>query len=100
MSFAGRLSQGLDRRSESPCLVHIDLDCLDTSIGLANEYAAPGGLGANDLMDCLDVVFAKRKAIALTVASFSPNLKDGDRIADVAVNVLLYFMSKVMEGKL
>ncbi len=26
------------------CEVHVDLDCLDTGIGLADEYAAPVGL--------------------------------------------------------
>ena len=95
--YADRLRELLDRTSESSCLVHIDLDCLDTSIGLANEYAAPGGLAENDLLECLDVIFAKRRPIALTVASFNPDLKGGERIAEVAMNAIVHFVSK-MEG--
>lgn len=97
VDFAGRLSELLDRMSERPCLVHVDLDCLDTSIGLANKYAAPGGLDANDLLDSLDVILAKRRPIALTVASFNPNLEGGDRIAELAVDAIVHFVSKVME---
>ena len=99
VDFAGRLDELLDRTSKSPCLIHIDLDCLDTSIGLANEYAAPGGLAEVDLLECLDIIFAKRRPIALTVASFNPNLKGGEWIASIAVNAIVHFMSK-MEGKL
>ncbi len=33
-------------------VVHLDLDCLDPSVGQANEYAAPGGLGADELVAC------------------------------------------------
>ena len=99
VNYSDRLSQLLDRTTESNCLVHIDLDCLDTSIGLPNEYAAPGGLAESDLLDSLDVIFAKRKPIALTVASFNPNLKGGDRIAELAVSAIAHFMSK-MEGGL
>ena len=97
--YADRLRELLDRTSESSCLVHIDLDCLDTSIGLANEYAAPGGLAESDLLECLDVIFAKRRPIALTVASFNPDLKGGERIAEVAMNAIVHFMSKI-QGRL
>ncbi len=97
VDFKGRLSEILDRTGESSCLVHVDLDCLDTSVGLANEYAAPGGLGAKDLVDCLDVVVAKRRPVALTVASFNPDLEGGERIADVAVNAIVHFMSEMKE---
>ncbi len=34
-------------------LVHLDVDCLDTSVGQANDYAAPGGLDADDLVACM-----------------------------------------------
>ena len=97
VDFAGRLSELLDRASERSCLVHVDLDCLDTSIGLANEYAALGGLDAKDLLGCLDVVLAKRRPIALTVASFNPNLEGGDRIAELAVDAIVHFICTVME---
>ena len=97
--YADRLRELLDRTSENNSLVHIDLDCLDTSISLANEYAAPGGLAEDDLLEFLDVVFVKRRPIALTVASFNPDLKGGERVAEVAMNAIVHLMSKV-EGKL
>ncbi|CAF9924633.1 hypothetical protein IMSHALPRED_006237 [Imshaugia aleurites] len=97
VDFASGLGVLFDRTAKSSCLVHVDLDCLDTSIGLANEYAAPGGLGADELLDCLNVISAKRKPIALMVASFSPDLEGGDQIADVAVDAIVHLMSVIKE---
>jgi arginase len=89
LDFGGQLDQLLSPGSSVPTLIHLDLDCLDTSLGLANEYAAPGGLEEHDLLSCFDIVAAKRQAVGLTVASFNPLLEGGDVIARVAVNVIV-----------
>lgn len=92
IDFAGRLRDVLDGESGRSCLVHVDLDCLDSSIGKANEFAAPGGLSESDLLRCFEVVSRERRPAALTVASFNPGLEGGDRIADVAVDAISRLM--------
>ena len=67
-------------------LIHIDLDCLDTSLGLANEYAAPGGLLADDLMACLGEALKRTQPAGLTIASFNPDLSENDQIVQAALD--------------
>jgi len=95
-SFATRLGDILSqaaRGKRHDCLVHVDLDCLDSSIGKINEYAAPGGLDEKDLLECLAVVAAKRRPIALTIASFNPHLGAGDAVAEIAVKAIVDLIS-------
>jgi arginase len=62
IDFAARLSEVLGEgdRGGHDCLVNVDLDCLDDSIGKIKEYVAPGGLDETDLKRCLEIVGAKR----------------------------------------
>ena len=62
-------------------VIHLDLDCLDTSVGQANEYAAPGGLSVQQLLDCIADVRRRVRPVAMTVASFNPRLQGADRIS-------------------
>jgi arginase len=77
-----------------PCrraMIHLDADCLDPSVGTANEYAAPGGLTAAQLAQCLDRVCEELVPLSLTIASFHPGLQGSERISasliSAAVNV-------------
>lgn len=93
--YAKALSEQSEKSKASTCIVHIDLDCLDTSIGKANEYAAPGGLSAEELLNCVDAIAARRRPVGLTTASFNPRLEGADAIADVSVNAIAHFVSKL-----
>lgn len=55
----------------------MDLDCLDTGIGMANEYAAPGGLRADDLRGCLEVVGRRRGVVSLRLRVLIRGLRVG-----------------------
>jgi arginase len=82
--FAARLDHCLE--SVPPrALIHLDLDCLDISVGKANRFAAPGGLTADDLMACIAAVVRRTRPAALTVASFDPSCEGSEAIAAVAV---------------
>jgi arginase len=94
--FDTQLKSSFDAHDDSPALVHFDLDCLDTSIGLANEYAAPGGLDAQVLLSCFDVIAAERQVAGLTVASFNPLLKGGDAIANLAVDAIVRLVHQLI----
>lgn len=88
IEYAEALGEQLDKTTSTYRIVHIDLDCLDTSIGKANEYAAEAGLSANDLHSCIEAVVERCMPIGITIASFNPLLEDGDVIADVAIEAI------------
>ncbi|SFK57820.1 arginase [Sphingomonas sp. NFR04] len=67
-------------------LVHLDLDCLDTSVGHANGYAVPGGLSATDLNACLIRLVGQTSPVAMTIASFDPDYPGSDAIAAAGVD--------------
>ncbi|KAF9765906.1 hypothetical protein IL306_001737 [Fusarium sp. DS 682] len=85
--FEAELSKFLDEKGTElqPTLVHLDADCLDTSIGWANRFAAPGGLLKEDMLGCLQTTVAKSIPLALTVASFDPGFEGADNIADAVI---------------
>jgi arginase len=84
VNFADQLDNAL---AEFPtrALIHLDLDCLDTSVGHANEYAAPGGLCRDDLAACMQRVAANTKPVAMTIASFNPDLAGAAAIAEAGM---------------
>jgi arginase len=65
--------------------VHLDLDCLDVSVGIANEYAAAGGLTAEDLAACMRRVTEQTRPVAMTIASFNPDFEGSVNIAAAGV---------------
>jgi arginase len=83
--YADALKAHINELSESRLLVHLDLDCLDTSVGQANEFAAPGGLTASDLVDCMRCIASGKEPVAMTIASFNPDLDSNTQIAAAAV---------------
>jgi arginase len=83
--YAGALEEELKAPHGQPVLVHLDLDCLDVSVGIANEYAAPGGLTAEDLAACMDQVAERNRPVAMTIASFNPDLEGSENIAAAGV---------------
>ncbi len=71
---------------ESPTLLHLDLDCLDTSVGCANDYASSGGLLPETLNQAIALTCRRARLVGMTVASFDPDLDGGDRIGIAAVD--------------
>ncbi len=95
--YANSLDQALKRSIAPSCLIHLDVDCLDTSVGYANEYAAPGGLNEEDLISCLDVVARRCAPVSLTVASLNPHLRGSNAIANIATRAIIHLIRKVGE---
>lgn len=79
-------------RLEEACVVHLDLDALDVSVGAANKFAAPGGLLEEDLEGCLGVVVRETRPVSLTVASYDPAFDEERGIPGVAVRAVVGFM--------
>jgi len=89
------LDDALCRHGRCRSLLHLDVDCLDTSVGLANEYAAPGGLRADTLASAVRIACRHTEVAAMTVASFNPDLEGGDRIAAAAIDAVLAVVGAV-----
>jgi arginase len=57
--------------------LHVDLDVLDTSVGAANRFAAPGGPSLEAVLDAIDATFAGGRVIAAALTAYEPPA-DGD----------------------
>jgi arginase len=79
---------GFDRAS-----IHLDVDCLDTSVGFANEYAAAGGLTVQELHLCLESSLKAVRPLSLTIASFNPALEGSERISAAAIEAAVIIAS-------
>lgn len=99
VDFEGQLGTVLKNKSMGPTLVHLDLDCLDVSLGKVNKFSAAGGLFEAELLGCLKLISTSTQPVALTVASFDPNLGDGDAIADIAVRAIQVFVETLHFGQ-
>lgn len=97
VDFEAGLSKFLDEgeTEQQPTLVHLDADSLDTSIGKANRFSAPGGLLKEDLSGCLQTIASKTVPLALTVASFDPGFEGADNIADTVIESVSAFIDSL-----
>jgi arginase len=87
--YAAGLDALLETVPFSEALYHLDVDCLDPSVGIANEYAAPGGLGEAELQACLASACAAVRPISMTIASFNPFLRGAERISAAAIGAAI-----------
>lgn len=65
--------------------VHIDLDVLDRSVGMANAFARSGGLSISDLEEFLRVVSASFGVTAVGMTSYDPCWDEDGSIARAAI---------------
>ena len=60
--------------------LHVDLDALDPAEGIANRYAAPGGLSAGQVLDALAAVGDRFAVAAVAVTAYEPAADAGGRM--------------------
>lgn len=84
--YVGQLEAQLEELPFANAMIHLDVDCLGTSVGIANEYAASGGLTSQQLQTCFDRTCAKVKPVSLTIASFNPFLEGSEHISAAAIS--------------
>lgn len=80
--LAGRLGVG------GGVYLHIDLDVLDTSVGKANAYSAPGGLTTRQVVEVIEAVGSSTTIRAAALTALNPNDDLSGGIADAAVEIL------------
>jgi arginase len=64
--------------------LHIDLDVLDTSVGFANGYAAPGGPALDGVMAAVAKVFSTSRVRGASLTAYDPDHDPDLRILDAA----------------
>lgn len=78
--------------------LHVDLDVLDPSEGVANEYAAPGGLSVEDVVGIVGLAFARFDVAAAAVTAYDPGADRDGRMAASAARVLAAIAAGVRGG--
>ncbi|GAD96250.1 arginase, putative [Paecilomyces variotii No. 5] len=97
IDFTKELDKELKEANLQSTVIHLDVDCLDTALGKANEYAAPGGLSAGDLSGCMELLLDKVTPVAMTVASYNPKLGDGVTIAEAAIDAICKVVASIRQ---
>ncbi len=64
--------------------LHVDLDVLDSSIGLANPYAAPGGPDLDGVLAAIAGTFAVFEVAAAAITAYDPRVDNTGTIAAAA----------------
>jgi arginase len=67
--------------------LHVDLDALDTAVGHANRYAAPGGPALDELLATIDAAFAAGTVRAAAITAYGPPADAGGAIRSAARTV-------------
>lgn len=100
VDFEGGLAGYLGEKNleGQPTLVHVDVDCLDTSIGRANQFAAPGGLLGEDLTGCMSRAASTTAPMALTIASFDPSYEGADNLSEVVIKAVVAFLEELRDS--
>lgn len=67
--------------------LHIDLDVLDPGIGEANQFAAPGGLSLENVLDAMSTIAAHHRIAALALTALDPQSDIDGRITEAAFRI-------------
>jgi arginase len=68
--------------------LHIDLDSLDPSEGIANQYSAPGGLTCVQLLAGVADVFDRFDVVAASITAYNPDSDTDGGMAATATRLL------------
>ncbi|KAL2127038.1 hypothetical protein VTI74DRAFT_11435 [Chaetomium olivicolor] len=85
------------QEKDTATLVHLDVDCLDSTLGKANAFSCPGGLFEEDMADCMEAISERTIPAAFTIASFDPCC-DGDDSAQRLASISIDAVAKVLDG--
>jgi arginase len=67
--------------------LHFDLDSLDPTLGRANQYASPGGLGIDDARTVISIVSSHAQVLAASFTAYNPDV-DPDRFGETATHAI------------
>jgi arginase len=97
-----RLDAALDRlreRGVSDLYLHLDLDVLDPSEGRANEYAADGGLTADDVARLIGSAGERFRLRAASVTAYDPAGDPERRVPPTAIRLARLLLDAARVGE-
>jgi arginase len=68
--------------------LHLDFDAIDPSLGRANEYAAGGGLGVEDIRDVAAAVAQRTPVLAASFTAYDPGIDPDGRFRTTAIEAV------------
>jgi arginase len=75
--------------------LHVDLDSFDPAEGIANRYAAPGGLTRADLSTAFEIIArSDRPVLAAAVTAYDPACDSERKMASTAEDVVVEIASR------
>jgi arginase len=80
----------------APTYLHVDLDVLDTSVGRANAYAAPGGPPLEDVLAVIDAAFDHGPVVAAALTAYDPAADRSGTILDAARTIARHIATRRM----
>jgi arginase len=80
--------------------LHVDLDALDSGVGRANPYAAPGGPSLGGLLDAIGAVFDRFEVTAAALTAYDPRVDDDGAIAAAARRIAALIARRVAHQRL
>ncbi|KAH7133303.1 hypothetical protein B0J13DRAFT_678351 [Dactylonectria estremocensis] len=96
INFESKVRSALEEQHLGSTMIHVDLDCLDTSVGMVNKFSAPGGLLEADLVGCLKMISLKANPASLTIASYDPSFDKSGDIPPVAIRAVVEFVQNLV----
>jgi arginase len=83
-----------------PCVyLHVDLDVLDTSVGTANRYAAPGGPSLEEVLATIDATFDAATVIAAALTAYEPAYDRNGAIRAAALRIASRIATRALEQR-
>jgi arginase len=67
--------------------LHVDLDVLDSSVGRANPYAAPGGPDLDAVLAAIEATFVRFEVAAAAITAYDPRVDDSGAIGAAAATI-------------
>ena len=84
---------------DRPLYLHMDLDVLDPSSGRANEFAAPGGVSADNLAAFCDGLRLGNAPAAITISAYDPAADVTGGIRDAALRAVDALLGEVGDAR-
>jgi arginase len=73
--------------------LHVDLDVLDSSVGRANPYAAPGGPDLDAVLATIEATFVRFDVAAAAITAYDPRVDDSGTIGVAAGTIAAHIAS-------
>jgi arginase len=83
----------LPRVTESPAYLHIDLDVLDPRVATANQFAAPGGLSLEELLQDIGLIARAYRIEAAAVTAYDPAADEDGAAAAAALAICQHIVA-------